>query len=463
MLLRLEPPAAEQPPTRLQAVEPSPVTPAPITPAPVEAAPAEAAPAAPAPVEAPSPEAVDAGVIEEARRRQRSRRRAGTALASAALVIAGSALLIGAANNGNSPTSAAHLSARRPLKLTFVHGHAFINGQPALAGISPSLQAGNVGVCISVVGEGSCNGPPPTTTNPIYGGIGGFSPKEKVGPEGEIDTLFTGPIVAAVRVAHFGTFKAQHVSGLPPGAKEVIFYRPPGARGSVLPPGLSPRILQSFEHARRGPALTETLLDASGREIPVSSDSQTFTLPNSYWQGTQAPPANGRCAMSSSFPGATVAWGQVTQQIAAYPDLTAAAWLTCLHMWFSAGATSYETAILLNAKSPGSTPAPLWGAQPVPRHPGIVEIPPIEREFHLPPLSAAQATRILTIDSKTRGRAAAEQILRESERRTVWDVLVAATVARRVGPAWLLVREGPSLAQRIAFLQSLHVTRMALH
>jgi hypothetical protein len=443
MPLTVAPPAAEPLPTQLRPVGPPPV--------------------GPPPVEAPPVEAADAGVIEEARRRQHSRRRTGGVLASAALAIAGLALLVGGANNGNSPTSGARLSARRPLKLTFVHGNAFINGQPALAGISPSLQAGNVGVCISIVGEGSCNGPPPTTTNPIYGGIGGFSPKEKVGPQGEIDTLFTGPIVAAVRVAHLGTFKALHVPGLPPGAKEIIFYRPPGARGSVLPPGLSPQVLQRFEHARQGPALTETLLDASGREIPVSSDPQTFTLPNSYWQGTQAPPANGRCAVSSSFPGATVAWGQVTQQIAAYPNITAPAWLTCLHVWFSAGASRYETAILLNAKSPGSTPAPLWGAIPVPGHPGIVEIPPVEREFHLPPLSAAQARRILTIDTKTRGRAQAEQILHESERRTVWDVLVPATVARRVGPAWLLVREGPSLAQRIAFLQSLHVTRMRLH
>jgi hypothetical protein len=430
MPLTLEPPAAEPPPTQLP------------------------------PVEHPPVEALDAGVIEEARRRQHRRRRAAVALAGAALVTAGSALLIGGGNSGNSPTSSAHLSARRPLKLTFVHGHAFINGQPELIGISPSLQAGNVGVCIRVGSEGNCNGPPPTTTNPIYGGGGGFSPEEKVGPEGEIDTLFTGPNVAA---AHLGTFKAQHVPGLPPGAKQIIFYRPPGSRGSVLPPGLSPRVLQGFEHARQGPALTETLLDASGRVIPVSNDPQTFTLPNSYWQGTQAPPASGRCAMSSAFPGAKIAWGQVTRQIAAYPDITAPAWLTCLHVWFSAGAASYETAILLNAKSPGSAPAPLWGAIPVPGHPGIVEIPPVQRELHLPPLSAAAARRILAIDTNSAGRARAEQILRESERRTVRSVFVPATVARRAGPAWLLVREGPSLAQRIAFLQSLHVTRMALH
>jgi len=117
---------------------------------------------------------------------------------------------------------------------------------------------------------------------------------------------------------------------------------------------------------------------------------------------------------------------------------------------------------LLNAQSPGSTPAPLWGAIPVPGHPGIVEIPPVQRAVHLPPLSPAEATRILAIDTKTAGRARAEQILRESERRTFWEVFVPPTVARRVGPAWVLVRYGDSLGQRIAFLEALHLTKLKL-
>lgn len=412
--------------------------------------------------EPPPTSAVDAGVIEEARRRQRRRRGGVLALVTAAL-IAGLALLFSAGGHGNAPTGDISLSARRPLKLTFIHGYPFIDDEPALAGISPSLQAGNVGVCVMVSGGGSCNGQPPTTTNPIYGGNGGFSPEEKVGPEGEIDTLFVDQRVAAVRVAHLGTFKAQHFPGLPPGAKEIIFHRPPGSRGSVLPPGLSPSVLQGFEHARRGPALTETLLDASGRAIHITGETGTFTLPNSYWHGTQTPPANSRCAIASSFPGVKTAWGQVTRQIAPDRAITVPAWLTCVHVWFSVPGASLETALLLNAKAPGSAPAPLWGAVPVPGHPGIVEIPPVEREIHLPPLSAAAAKRILTVDTKRAGRARAEQILHESERRNIWEVFVPGAVARRVGPAWLLVREGNSLQQRIAFLQSLHVTRMAIH
>ena len=44
----------------------------------------------------------------------------------------------------------------------------------------------------------------------------------------------------------------------------------------------------------------------------------------------------------------------------------------------------------------------------------------------------------------------------------MWQVLVPPAVARRVGPAWVLVRYGNSLAQRIAFLEGLHLTRLRL-
>ncbi len=421
------------------------------------------------PVTLPPPQAtplppveIEDGVIEEARRRrQRRRRTVGIGLGGVAVVIAAVlALLIGGGGSSNSG-AVDEPSPGSPQKLTLVHGRAFVGGQPALMGVAPSLQAGNVGVCVRVVSEEGCNGPPPTPADPVYGGEGGFRAEEKVGPAGEIDAIFTGPGVAAMRVAHLGTFKAESAPGLPPAAKQIVFYRPPGSRGSVLAPGLSPQILQGFEHARHGPALTETLLDGSGHTIPVGK-SPTFMLPNSYWQGAQAPPVQGRCAMSSSLAGVRTEWGQVATEIAPDRAITVPGWLTCLHVWFSAPGTSYETALLLNAKSPGSTPAPLWGAIPLPGHPGIVEIPPVQRAFRLPPLSPAEARRILAVDTRRGGRARAEQILRESERRTFWSVLVPPTVARRVGPAWLLVRYGNSLAQRLAFLQALHVTKIAL-
>jgi hypothetical protein len=394
----------------------------------------------------------------------------GMAFGAGTALIAILAVLTGGGDKGNSG-AAGKPPASTPMKLALAHGRAFLGGQPALIGVTLSLQAGNVGVCVTVVNQGSCNGPLPSTTYPVYGGVeGGLSPEEKVSSTGEIDAIFTAPDVAAMRVAHVGTFKAEPAPGLPPGAKQIVFYRPPGSRGTVLAPGSIPQTLQRFEHARQGPPLAETLLDASGRVIPIGHVPPTFTLPNSYWQGTEAPPSRGRCAMSSSLPGVHTGWGQVATKIAPDHAIAVPGWLTCLHTWFSLHGVNYETAILLNAKSPGAPPATPWGAIPLPGHPGIVQIPPVQQEFHfsLPKLSSAQAARDLAQVTKTEGRARAEQFLRQREQlsdkeQTYWDVLVPPTVARRVGPAWVLVRNGNSLAQRIAFLDGLRVTKIRFH
>ncbi len=409
---------------------------------------------------------IEDGVIEEARRRQRRRRTAGIALA-AAIIIGITMLSIGGGGD-NSGAPGEH-SPAGPLKLTLVHGRAFAGGQPALIGVTPSLQAGNVGVCVRVISSEGCNGPYPSAADPIYGGDEGFSPKEKVGPAGEIDAIFTGPGVAAIRVAHLGTFKAEPAAGLPLGAKQIVFYRPPGSRGTVLAPGLSPDVLRSgFKNVHYGPALTETLLNASGHPIPVGK-SPVFTLPNSYWQAPQAPPRKGSCAMSSSLAGVRTAWGEVANKIAADPNITTAGWLTCVNIWFSVGQTSYEAAILLNAKSPGKPPAMLWGAIPLPGHPGMIEIPPVQQEIHyfFPRPSHAQLARELAHDTKQGGRAKAEQMVGQVERlagkvQTDWDVFIPSTVARRVGPAWVLVRYGNSFAQRIRFLESLRTVKIDL-
>lgn len=412
--------------------------------------------------------AIDAGVIEEARRRQRRRRATGIALGALAAAIATSALLIGG-GSASKPRAPGESRSGGPARLTLVHGRAYSGGQPALIGVTLSLQAGNVGVCLKVVAAGDCNGPLPSPAYPIYGGGGGFRAEGKVGPEGEIDVIFTGPDVAAMRVAHLGTFDAESAPGLPPGAKQIVFYRPPGSRGSVLAPGLSSQVLQGFERARHEPALTETLLDASGHAIALGKPPSTFVLPNSYWHGTQPAPARGRCAISSSLSGVRTQWAQVATELAPDRDISGPGWLTCLHAWLSLHGADYETAVLLNAGSPGRRPAPLWGAIPVPGHPGVVQIPPIQQEVHfrLPKRTRAQVARELVTDTKEVGRARAEEDVRPAQQlsgseQTFWDVLVPPTVARLVGPAWVLVRDGGSLAQRIAFLEALHVTKIEL-
>jgi hypothetical protein len=280
--------------------------------------------------------------------------------------------------------------------------------------------------------------------------------------------MFTGPGVAAVRVAHLGTFKAQAAAGLPPGAKQIVFYRPPGARGMLLPPWLPHRTLQGLEQSAHSLVMTETLLDATGRAIRVHA-APTFTLPNSYWQGGQEPPRRGLCATSSSLPGVRTQWGQVATVIASDRAITVPGWLTCLHTWYSLDGANFETAVLLNAKAPGSPPAMLWGAIPVAGYPGVVQIPAVQRQIHfrLPRLSSRQEALALAEAAKKppRARAMQEQRLRErlaGKEHSFWDVLTPPTVARRVGPAWILVRDGSSLGQRIAFLEGLHITKLKL-
>src|SRR5580704_14291255 len=136
-------------------------------------------------VEAGPADEPDAGVIEEARRRQRRRRAAGVAFGVVAAIVAGALWLGGGGGGGNGGGGATGAGRARALKLALVRGQALIGGEPALMGVAPSLQAGNVGVCVRVVGDEGCNGQPPTVTDPVYGGGGGATIEEKVGPAGE--------------------------------------------------------------------------------------------------------------------------------------------------------------------------------------------------------------------------------------------------------------------------------------
>jgi hypothetical protein len=369
----------------------------------------------------------DAGVIEEARRRQRRRRLTGGAIGAVVAFGAGVTLFVG--GGGSSGAGDGRLAFRLAAKLTLVHGQPYSGGRPAYIGISPSLKAGNVGVEETVVDRGSGYGSPPTPGDPAYAGDG-WSPEKKVGPDGEIDAAFTGPAVAAVRVAHLGTFRTHRVAGLPLDVREAVFYRSPGAPGTVLPIGTSPAVLRSSEEAKHAPVLTETPLDAAGRPIPAR-EPPVFMLPAAYWQAPQTPSADGRCAVASTLPGVRGEWGETATEIAPDRHITTTAWLSCMDAWLARDGVSYEVALLLDAAAPGRPPAPLWGAVPVPGHPGVVQIRAVERQWRFP----------------VHGRL-----------RTFTSVYVPPAVARRVGPAWLIVRYGHTLAQRIAFLDALHVT-----
>jgi hypothetical protein len=415
--------------------------------------------------------AIDAGVIEEARRRQR-RRRLALAAGGVVLVAALALALARGEGGGGSSTAGGSPAPGAPLRLTFRAGHPYVDGLPYEFAVSPSLQAGNVGLCIAAQGHGtSCGGSYTGPGRPLSGAEG-FSPEFRVGVRGEVDFTLTGPGVAAVHVRDLGTFKTLPLPGLPPGDRAAVFYRPPDSLGTVLPPGMNPKTLsQVWVGAPLGGsaqlavprALTQTLLDGAGRTLPVHSANAAFQLPSSYWQAPARAPADGRCALSSGLSGVRDQWGLVATRIAPDRAVSGSAFLSCLQTWYARGSTAFQAAVLLNAQAPGRAPAPLWGATPVPGYPGVVQIKAVE--YPRAPLNRQRAASEVARVRRERGPAAARAAARSIAQLAAWShwiVLAPASVARRVGDAWLLVQDGGSLAQRIAFLDSLRITRVDL-
>ena len=416
--------------------------------------------------------AIDAGVIEEARDRQHRRHRLALATAGLLVVALALALARGGGGGGGRPAAGGAPAPGAPLRLTFRAGRPYVDGLPYELAVSPSLQAGNDGLCVAGQGHGtSCGGSYPGPGRPVSGAEG-VSPELKVQAAGEVDFTLTGPGVAAVRVRDLGTFKTLALPGLPPGDRAAVFYRPPGSLGTLLPPGMSPktlgRVWVGVPHGGSARlalprVLTQTLLDRAGHTIAVHSADASFQLPSSYWQAPARAPADGRCALSSRLSGVRDQWGLVATRIAADRTVPGSAFLSCLQAWYTQGSNAFQAAVLLNAQAPGREPAPLWGATRVPGYPGVVQIKAVE--YPRPPLNSQRAASEVARVRRERGPAAARAAARSIAQLAAashWIVLAPASVARRVGDAWLLVQDGASLAQRIAFLDSLRITRVDL-
>ncbi len=381
---------------------------------------------------------IDDGVIEEARRRQHRRRGAISAVLLAAVAL-GAGLLLGATGKG-ATGHAGRTALRLPRpQLAFVRGRPYVNGQPFVVRVTPSLHAGNVGMCVAAEGAGGCPTSYAGPGRPLYGSELTHGGEGKVGPQGEIDYILTRPGVTAVRVKDTGTFKPIYLPGLPDGDRAVVFYRPPGSIGQIVPPESAQEFEQGHPHVV---AITLTALDRQGRPI-LQRPSGIFQLPSSYWQQPAAPPGNASCALASNLSGVSVAWGEVAMRIAPDTAVTGTAFLTCLEVWYRHDGASLQAALLLNAQAPGRSPAPLWNVTPLPGHPGIVQVHAIYRRWEL---------------------TGADRLRREHSHAATFieSTLEPPALARREGNAWLLVRYGSTLAERVRFLDALHITRMRL-
>jgi len=374
----------------------------------------------------------DAGVIEDARARQRRHRMGGVALVALAVAALLGYFVAGGGDGavGGSAHAASVPSATGSVEFVSLRapGYGLFTG--------PSL-GGQASLCLTAFepdgSQSSCGAYPlPQSGLPLEDASDDYVRRPtadgRVPAGGLVYVMLTAPNVAAVRVGDLGTVRVQTVPGLPPGDHAIAFRETAGSIGTVVPPGATAAWIR--RNLGDGPRIILTALDSSGKAVPFST---TAALRQFYlrlrverlrdWT-TNA--ASGRCAVSEDVAGLAVQSSRALTRIAAEPDAGSGALLSCLWGIYRFEGKRYQVAVMLNASTPAAQPGPIWDAQSLAGHPGIVAVQ------HAPS----------TPDN--------------------------AIVARRAGNASLAVAPWvgypgyPSLRQRLEVLAALHLTRLDL-
>ena len=342
------------------------------------------------------------------------RGRQGLAVALVALLVAGGVAAAATVLSGerSKPLSGVVPSGQQPHT-------ALVAGQRYMIGFAPSIQAGQIGWCVSTRtfsasgrvtdgGTGGCNTPAATTGAPVLG-------TQSIVNGGGLSYVFTTGIVGAIRIAGGPTVLTRPSARLPNGYRAAVFqYQPPkGALGLIRIPGGAPDLV--------------TALSSSGQQIAQDSSGPPVE-PTRSWLYPHAPAA-GVCSLSAR-PGSALQTGSgsvLTASVAA-PTITGSAFLPCVnedlylprHADYPdapAGLGTYLVgAILLDAGQPGRSPARLPGMRLIPASDGIYDSPDAE-------VFAGNANHGLT--------------------------------AKRIANAWVVVAGGTSAAQRTAALHDL--------
>lgn len=359
------------------------------------------------------PEALDAGVIKDARTRQQRQR--VMAVASVALAITIGFVLYaayagGAAARSTIPRPGATTGALRPLP-------------PAAYQywITPDLRAGEVSLDyrltfatgISGASETSCNcdNYPGSTRRSLEWFPLGLGLTTSSGPGAPSTTpnnevVFVAGNVAALRVGQSGEVGAQAAPDLPPGDKLAAFQL-------AVPQKPNPQFARLRALDTGGHTLTTNGSGASGSSSqPVSTHG-------------------GACAIRSDLPGLQNSASSSIAVVRALPAALPGVFLTCLQDVASLNGANLQIAILLNAHHPGQPPAALWGSTPLPGHPGVVEL---------------KAPSLFGFDVDTG----------------------SPMLARRDGNAWIIVAgrpavpPAPSMRERLETLDATSITRLDL-
>ena len=334
------------------------------------------------------------------RRWPRTGTRLGVVLA-ALIVAGGSALAAGLLSGQRSRPLTAVFQPGSPGSQT---GYGPLGSTYSIS-ISPSMQAGVIGWCTSVVtyrgaenfdlGTGGCNGAPPAVGAPIFGAQDGIGSPN-------LSYVFTAPQVAAVRVAGGPTILTRPDPRLPFGFRAAVFSLPE-------------RLLA------HDPGVGLSALDSTGQVIPGDAYAEPVTEATRSWRAP-SPPASGACSISPRRGSpAVLESGSVLSAAIGDPGILGHAFLPCLDASFTIHGTRFAAAVLLDAKQPGHLPAELPDMQPVAGRPGIF----------------------------ARHRAMTNLFNEEPN-----NLDIAAT---RVGNTWLVVAGGATSTQRTAALNAFTV------
>jgi hypothetical protein len=311
------------------------------------------------------------GVIEEARRRQRSRR-IGVSLA-VLLAFTGAGILLAAATGGKTP-------AEVPLNLPpepppLAARHAGSTSQPISVSLSPNLEGGQAGWCVTILEEnggadGTC-GPLPTVGHPLLISTSGWT-------HGDSDittTEITAPRVASFLVNGTRRVATKTLPGLPYGLRVAIIHTPlHGSADRLAAVDRRPSDRRRPTHRRLAGTLaaqSAVPLDAQGKPIAESRDYGAVWFRD--WN-RPASPLKGPCQLRvSGLSGVTAEWGQVATAIRPYPEqIVGRGFLSCIDTEYYVPGRGMRAAVLLDAANPGaSAPAEIPGLRPIPQVPGL--------------------------------------------------------------------------------------------
>ena len=302
-----------------------------------------------------------------------------------------------------------------------------------LQGITPSLRPGEIGWCetywvLGTVklgagktlphfgqGSGSCDGTA-AVGSPIFAADGGSGPG--------LHFFFTAPDVTAVTLANRLRVLTRPDPGLPYGFRAAVFNLPSGTNIESVP-------------IRPGEV---NALDASGQLIPGGESNITAMTRTVSWISGQ-PDKTGRCSIRARLgSGLKELAGTAVRSITGDPGIIGHAFLSCVEAGFSAHHAMLDAAVLLDARRPGSPPAPIVGVHAVPGEPGFFDWPN--------PDGSPGGFR-------ARG-ASGGGGLSDSRFGPEFPPLDGLS-ARRVGDAWLVVTGGTGSQQRISALHQLAV------